>query len=646
MTADRASDEKEVSIAEGAGEFLHSAAYNFAQAPMDAVAQVLGQKAPQLIAPVERQDTWTAAGGIAASVGQFVIGAKVLRQVGVGSGLVKAGAPIGIMEMATTGAVVDLLHPVAPDKAENLVWEKARSAGVSFGTFATMGGISKYYAEGAVWGRLGRRSVPHAITMNMIAGVGGGMAHTQLDAMSHGHLFAADAKDYVTKAGEYAAFGALFGVAEAGLFRTSVQLGSPKGTARGGAPSSEEFVTKIWNGSQPLESDILSWLADKHPQLRPPNYSQWKAEQTAAPLKSRELDLQDWHPSQRAQVIDKLRQLADSPLATDANIDAFITRINARKEVHAYRQEAWTPERKAALNEWADASRQLKRLHETDMTLWERSWKDILSDGKLHSARPEVAELARRVKAGETQYFNVAEAEAAGSKVQSGLQNELDRISGETYLSRLERGLTIKIDDDGAAYYNNRMEMGDSRITASPGRFSEATIHEFRHHEQPRTLLRELLFGLERTPPVPPGMSYNRALHELRLLERDGGTWNFLQRLSVPENMTARTFFGNGSMSPEIRRMVDYVRDGTANPARWNETAIKAEVKQFLEGQVAIAGKQYRAEHEAYVGSGVEIPAWSLGFLARVRSQALGWSDAAAKPLPWLLSAKDILKEK
>jgi hypothetical protein len=482
--------------------------------------------------------------------------------------------------------------------------------------------------------------------MNALAGLGGGIANTQLDAMSHGRLFAADGKDYVKKAAEYANFGAMFGVAETGLFRASLRLGSPAGTARGGAPSSEEFVTKMWNGSQPLESDILSWLADKHPDLRPPNYSQWKSSQTAGPLKTRELDLQDWEPAQRGQVIQKLRELADSPMATDQNIDAFITRMNTRKEVAAYRNVAWSADRTDALNEWADASKQLKRLHETDMSLWERSYKDILTDAKLHAERSDVAELAQRVTEAEKKYFSFADWEITQSNVAKGLRSEFDRISNEAYLPGLQRGLTVKINDDGAGYYANRMEMGDQRLTASPGRFSEASIHEFRHHEQPRTLMREILFGLERKPPVPPGTSFTRAQHELRLLEREGGTWDFLQRLSVPENMTSRTFFGNGSMSPEIRRMVSYVRDGTANPQRWNEAAIKADVKQFLQQQVEIAGRQYRTEHEAYVGSPTEVPAWSLGFLARVRAQALGWSDAPAKQLPWLLSAKDLTKEK
>lgn len=638
---------KDVNPIEGIGEALHSAAYSFAQTPIDGIAQAFGKKGPQIFSKPENDDIWTQAGAIAGSVGQFVVAAKVLHEGMRGVGFKPAGAPLSLWESATAGAAVDLLHPVEDPNA-NYPWEKLRSAAVAFGTFAAMGKINQRFSDSGFFGRAGRRSLAESITVNAAAGFGGGVVNAELDAWSHGRWHASDGELF-SRANSYAAFGAMFGAGERVLFKTNPSLRVPKSMEEriAKAPSTEEFVVRMYDGKQPLQSDILSWLADTRKDLRPPNYAEWKQTWKDNPSAGRELDLMDWRPERRLQVVQALRELADTGLAQDRNIDAFLTRVNGRKEVGAYRGQSWGPERRAAYDDWANASRDLQRLVESDTTLWERRWTDILTDSKLHEQRPEVKQLADRIITGEKKYMELAQAEVTASGVQDGLRQELNSISRELGLPKLNRGFDIEPNETGGSYYHNKMMLGDRRVASGPGRMGEASIHEMRHHEQGRQIVREFLIGPEPDSGASAAYSLRRGQVELQLLNREGGTYDFLQRLSNPNNVSHAVFYGRGgsTVPSEIRTFSRMVRDGEVNVERWDEAYVNKAVREFLENHNSAMRQAMRREHFDYVGSRVEIPAWSLGFLGRIRAQALGLSDVPAAELPYAISAKDLLKK-
>jgi hypothetical protein len=625
----------------GAVDFFRAAAYTTFQAPIDGITQMAAKatgndwQAPQLISAPEADSYWATAGNVVGSLAQFLAVSKVMRKGLSSTGLAPASGTLSLWEMAATGAAVDLINPVSPNQ-ENFWHEKLRRAGVAGGTFAVMGGTNNYFANHGLWGRAGRRTLAESVTVNTISGATSGFAHAQLDAMSHGHLFA-DLNEYGSKMGSYALFGAAFGVAERGLYQAAYTLRPPKGYEKfvQKAPSTEDFVLNHYNGRTPLESEILSWIGENRPNLRPPNFADWKKARTERPSNSRELGLQDWLPEQRVEVVKELRRLAGSDLAKDANLDAFMLRVDqARPEVDIFRSRVRGSQSNAELRrEWADSSDQMRRLVSSDSKLWERPWTELFTDKKLHADRPDLAQLADRVTAAEKAYLLDMGKAMMGSKVNTGLERELSSIAREMGLPSLNRGFKMELNEAGGSYYHNNMMIGDQRVLSATGRYAEAVVHEMRHHEQGRQMLREFLIAEEKAA-VSPGYVQYRARREITELHNGNAatTLDFLKRLGDPETMSHAVFNKFGGMPNNIRTYSEYAHRGEINPVTWNEPAIKGEVLDWLIKTRQRASAENRVEHMNYVGSKVELPAWSVGFLARLRAQAWGLSDAAYVP--------------
>lgn len=634
---------------DGAVDLLRSAAYSAVQSPLDGIAQIAGKvtgreiAAPHIVARPKSESLWTSAGHVIGSVAQFAVAARLTRKALIGAGVVSPAASISLFEMAGTGAAVELLNPIDP-KTENFFLEKGRRAVVSFGTFAAMGGANNAFHEAGSWGRFGNRSLSNSIKVNSIAGAAGGLVHTQLDAVTQGKLHASP-DQYLNTMFQYAAFGALFGAGESLIYRPTIELKSPAGTARGAtkAPSSEEFVSKL-TGKQPLESELLSWLADNRPELRPPNYADWKQAQsraTSANGTHRELGLADWKPEQRVQIVQELRKLAGTQMSSDSNIDAFIGRVALRSEVAAYQNNSFGPVRMEALGRWSRSSADLRQLVQSDMTLWESRWSKILGDAELHAQRPDVKALAEQVIKAEKDYYAAAQLELDASGVRGALADALNAVSRESGWPILKRGFKIPINEQGGGYGLNYMELGEGRVLAGGGQLAEAGIHELRHHEWGKTMLVDSWRRAD--PPTGPAYYLRRGEVELQLLERNGGTYDFLKRLSDPESVSSSVFSRRSAAGEEVHRYAEYVRKGEVDTARWRETEIKATIRSYLEDHVKFMAQENRRQHQRYVGSPMEVPAWSMGMLARIRAQALGLPDVARPELPYLLEASTLL---
>lgn len=153
----------------GPTDFVHSAAFTFAQLPMDGVAQAISKyrdrsvDAPQIISRPEHENLWTMAGSTAASVGHFVIATKAIKG--------KPGT-VTALEAGSAGALVEFLQPVTTKKS-SFWWAKARNSGVAFGTFATMVGSNHLFDKAGLVGRAGRRSIAESVGVNTISGLNG-----------------------------------------------------------------------------------------------------------------------------------------------------------------------------------------------------------------------------------------------------------------------------------------------------------------------------------------------------------------------------------------------------------------------------------------------------------------------------------------
>lgn len=173
----------------------------------------------------------------------------------------------------------------------------------------------------------------------------------------------------------------------------------------------------------------------------------------------------------------------------------------------------------------------------------------------LHAERPDVARLTQEIVNAEKDYMALAGKEVTTSGVQDGLHQELNALAVEMGLPKLKRGFEVEINDNGGRYGDGRMGIGDRRVLSGEGRLGEATIHEMRHHEQGLT-------DGHRPPRVSPGLLAQRAEVELRLLDRPGGTYDFIQRLSQPDTVTRSVFYRNGSLTDELQRITEYAQRG------------------------------------------------------------------------------------
>lgn len=632
---DKAKDKPEKGLLDGPGELLASAAYNFVQAPIDGVTQLAGKithqdiKAPQLVAAPKEQNYWTTAGSIIGQVAEFVAVSKVLRFGLSKTGAVAARAPLSAWESGLSGATMDFLHPVG--KNENNYWlAKARNAGVAFGTFAAMTGSSNLLTEADVARRAGRRSLAESIGLNAFTGVAGGMTNAELDALGHGKLAPEFHKLYSTTT-QYAAFGALFGAADVALNRGKVEIKPAENArAQSGVQSSEAWV-RAYDGSEPLKSPLLSWIAENKPELRPPGYEAYKAQIARTPSTELEhLDLAAWPAEQRPRLLTEIRGLASgTQLSLDSNIDAFISRINL-PEVQAYADPVRAAARSQAYTNWAETSGRLDTLVQSDPQLRDMSWSQLIKS-ETRQGKPELDRLINETAQAETAYKQLIDAHMKETNIGTALTRALNGMAQEAGLPKLS-DVKVTYGSASGLYGQSQVSLGHKVLDSGlSSRTADTALHEFVHHDFRPGFLRGLV--ADAPPENCPVTIQSKVAEELTRLSTPGGTFDLLKRLGDAQSRTYRYVLdGAGQSSKEVRFFADYAHEGKINTATWDEAAISKTVREFLESRLSTSRMEAWQNHMKYVGSYTELPAWATGFLTRIRSRALGLPDPDISP--------------
>lgn len=621
-------EERERTLLTGPAEALQAAAYTFAQEPIDAVTQAASHVVGKEFKPVElfskpkEQNWWTAGGSIAGSVGQFIGVSKVLRFGLARAGTLPLAAPVSAMEAGTAGAIMEMLRPVDP-KESNFWWAKTRNAGVGFGTFATMTGITNTFSAADMARQAGRRTLTENAVLHGFSGAAGGLVNSELDALGHGKLLPTF-HDAHTRMKEYAAFGALFGAADVVINPLRINLKPLKQADIAKAPTTEQWV-RSYDGSQPLESPLLTWIAENRPHLRPPGYDAYRAKiATTESTQLKHLDLSAWPVEQRMPLLAEIRQLASgTQLSKDANIDAFISRMNI-PELADYSSPARVQLRADAYKQWVEASGRMDKVVQSDPALNEMFWKERLSPEVL-GKKPEFARLVDEVRTTEAHYQKLINQHLTETNLQDALGRQINQIAGETRLPKVKE---FKVEYGHRDGWYGRTEMGLGESVAGSGHSgntAETTLHEFVHHDYRPGFLR----GLVGEAPLSgdPVSTQLRLSHEMTKLSQPGGTLDLLRRLSDWRTQTSQALSEYGGIPKDVRFYADAAANGEINVARWDETAINSTLRQTLESRIAAARKDAWQRHMNYVGSHIELPAWSTGFLARIRSRALGLPD-------------------
>lgn len=637
-------------ILDGPADFVHATAHTFIQTPINGVTQIFGKVTNQNLHPVEivsapkESNSWTFAGDTVATVGQFFLAQKGLRSGLSGMGVVSATAPTRLWETVVAGTAVDILHPVDPNE-KNFLWAKTRNAGITAGTFAAMGGTSKLLADGDMVTRVGRRGLAESITMHGFSGAVGGIANAELEALGHGKL-APDMDTLWSRTKQFAAFGAVFGAVDVTLNRATVKFNKADNQiGRTNAPTTDDFIHNSISDANPMRSPMLTWLAENRPNLRPPNYEAYKAEIVTKPTLDRpHLGLNDWPVEQRPQVIAEIRKIASkTQLSNDANIDAFISRLDI-PEFRAYSSPARAEARGQAYSDWSKASEKFQKYVEADPVLNEIPAGKIVTNTELQKSHPALGPLIAEISAAETTYTNLVKTHVAETKVEPAMNKVMNALADEAGLPEIGKVKVNGADSaDGTYRSSGRVLSVNDRIlrTGLSPETAETTYHEFVHHDYRLSFLRQLFGGTPKSGGNPVGAQI-RIDAELQKLNEPGATLNLLERLGDTDSMTRRML---SPLPKSVEYYAEQAKAGKVNTSTWHEAEINKELSQLLVDRLINARKVAWQVHTNYVGTPIELPAWSTGFLTNIRSRALGLPQSDMPPATVPLSIAEILKK-
>ena len=182
--------------------------------------KITGDRLPNWqLAPLEISSASDTAGETVGSAGFFLAASLATRAAMKKAGLARlAGkciwgqAALASAEAGTAGAIVGLAHPVSND---NYWTEKLKVTGRTSVSFAAMGGFNKLLGSSSVFGEAGQRTLLQNVSLNTLAGAGGGVVDAFVDAGINKNRLPT-LGEVGKSAGTFAAFGATFGGLEWG----------------------------------------------------------------------------------------------------------------------------------------------------------------------------------------------------------------------------------------------------------------------------------------------------------------------------------------------------------------------------------------------------------------------------------------------
>ncbi len=357
----------------------------------------------------------------------------------------------------------------------------------------------------------------------------------------------------------------------------------------------------------------------------------------------RYLDLSAWPVAQRPRLLQEIRRMAsETELSKDPNIDAFINRLNT-PELRAYSDPALASARSNSYRAWAEASGELDRLIVNDPSLRETPLGNIINDAALLEKRPDLRHAIENVQTTENAYERLLQTHLAQTNVESGLSRSLNQLATDAALPRFT-GVEVKTDNRNGWYQSNRMGLAEEVVsTGHSAETADTALHEFVHHELRPGFWRGLVG--DAPPEGNPFGEQFELVRELELLSRPNGTLNLLTRIGTSPR-TARTLSVDGSVPTNIRFFAEQARTGNINTSTWDEALTRSQLTDLLEQRIASTREECWRNQMNYVGTFNEIPAWSTGFLARLRARAMGLPDAPGRQrgLPETISLRNFLK--
>ena len=100
-----------------------------------------------------------------------------------------------------------------------------------------------------------------------------------------------------------------------------------------------------------------------------------------------------------------------------------------------------------------------------------------------------------------------------------------------------------------------------------------------------------------------------------------------------------------GPLPKSVEYYAEQAKAGKVNTSTWHEAEINKELSQLLVDRLINARKVAWQMHTNYVGTPIELPAWSTGFLTNIRSRALGLPQSDMPPATVPISIAEIIKK-
>jgi hypothetical protein len=664
-TADRST--KFSKILEGPTELLKSAGFVF-QNDLNGAQQIVdhirGTKSEQFdyLKAGDPKSGWSEAGTLIGHVAEYAVLNKTLGWLAHSAEAPVISVSRGATISGISGATIGVLQPVTDEKA-NFGYAKFSQAAVGYGTFATMSGTEKFLAHGSFFGRPGRRSVADSISVNAIAGAISGVVGSEISSVLNERRLSSSA-ELRGQAGSGAVFGAVFGAVDAKLSRVKLKDDtSPefkKNFPDHSLPSTETFVKDHYDADKPLESPILSWLAQNRPELRPENYDSL----SQGLGKNQFLDFAAWSPEGRVKIVKALRELSESDLTKDGQMDEFIGALKKRETANL---NSLMDDRDAAAKsriEWHNAFNELseaQRIHAPDSSL-----EDIVAGDASKIRHPEIQTALNKTLQAENAYdmgprFKAEDAQQYFADASTSLKSFLkERKLPDLQYTSLPQG-----DSNAMAYALDRLFVSPQELHRElSGEQISAEFHEVRHHEDGTFRSDTMPAYLKRVLEGYKSQASERnATQEAAEVVRSMLGWldsdkttskELLKGLANPNDFQSHIWserFNNdaGIMMVKVgdagktvtfakkipQEVKDLYRQSQLSNSADSELApeLRERLKQILLKREAELDAQEQSLYlDGYVGEKAEQRAWSAGLLMQLRTRAWGIPHSASPP--------------
>lgn len=629
-------------LIQGPGDFARAAAYEAIQVPFNGLRQIANVATPisvpelQIINKPQGNSYWVQGGRLLGGAFDYFMVSKGVGSALTAGGLSRAALTRPIIENGISGFLFEGTHPLEESQT-NFPWSKLSNMAISGATFAAIGGTSQIVDRIGIFGRVGLRNLAESVIAEGCAGAAGGGVNAELTALrKHGRL--AELPEIANGSCEYGLFGATMG--GLGHFFGPGRPDLLHGKGVGSAMSTEQFLLEHYDAGSPIDSPILNYIAENNPKLRPPNYEQWKASRSLnEEPRFQDLDIGAWPVEQRPQLVQELRRLAKTSLASDKNLDAFITTLHDSK----WSQQGlpYKPyEIEKACYEWLRADKAM----EMEFRRHPEFGKDIqvaIANQELLNANPQFKSLVESATEKRLAFRELESMKDSfdDKALRQDMEDVLNRLSDQRGLRHLE---FFKFDMiDGSYAPPRRMFIGDS--TLSPGltqRSASVLLHEFVHHEQGCYSSRLIPFRIQKFMGTLPIMEYMTKVRQqsdltgwIEKLSDSDGVLKLTQDIALRSEYW-KALSGKRCLPADVESIISRVSQDAVPVTHLggSESSTKVVLHEFLNQTMTELKKSSDYSYRQYVAHLFERQAHAAQVLAEIRTRILHLPEHPVDP--------------